>query len=269
MECRTAGDVFLLLKGSDFVLHDILHALDDIDITFAEKDDNVSSSPPLPTQPSSLIDFEIVLRKWCNLYLSSEYRCFISNHELIGISQRDSTQYYAHIGGTKHSSLEERRKIKSTLYTFFQTYVKGRYADGAIDSYVMDAYIDKQDTVWIIDFNLMWNKRTDPLLFKWDDLRKLAEKMSTEAKIYEGTCEEQVEESQYCDNPSSLIPEMRVVEIEKEVLSNPLSSYRGPIDAVNLASLGSETNTSNSSDNCISSSTFDEFRKLCERPSMM
>ena len=102
MECRTAGDVFLLLKGSDFVLHDILHALDDIDITFAEKDDNVSSSPPLPTQPSSLIDFEIVLRKWCNLYLSSEYRCFISNHELIGISQRDSTQYYAHIGGTKH-----------------------------------------------------------------------------------------------------------------------------------------------------------------------
>ena len=133
----------------------------------------------------------------------------------------------------------------------------------------MDAYIDKQDTVWIIDFNLMWNKRTDPLLFKWDDLRKLAEKISTEAKIYEGTCEEQVEESQYCDNPSSLIPEMRVVEIEKEVLSNPLSSYRGPIDAVNLASLGSETNTSNSSDNCISSSTFDEFRKLCERPSMM
>lgn len=60
LKCQTPGDVYLLLKSSDFVMHDITHAVED---------------------PSS-VEYELVLRKWCNLHPSMEFRCFVYNHEL-------------------------------------------------------------------------------------------------------------------------------------------------------------------------------------------
>lgn len=60
LKCQTPGDVYLLLKSSDFVMHDITHAMED---------------------PSS-IEYELVLRKWCNLHPSMEFRCFVYNHEI-------------------------------------------------------------------------------------------------------------------------------------------------------------------------------------------
>jgi len=52
-------------------------------------------------------------------------------------------------------------------------------------------------------------------------------------------------------------PEMRVVTTENEVHYDPLSSYKGPIDAVDLASEEGGGGLH----------SFQEFMKMCEKPS--
>jgi hypothetical protein len=72
LKCQKPGDVYLLVKSSDFCLHDVLHALDDCR---PEKDHDIPDPPP--TQ-----QLVLVLRKWCNLHPSMEFRCFVRQDEL-------------------------------------------------------------------------------------------------------------------------------------------------------------------------------------------
>jgi len=60
LKCQTPGDLYLLMKSSDFVMHDLTHAVED----------------------PSTVQYELVLRKWCTLHPSMEFRCFVYNHEL-------------------------------------------------------------------------------------------------------------------------------------------------------------------------------------------
>ena len=111
MKCRTPGDVYLLLKSSDFVVHDLLYAWDDLaDSNLVATDDGVGTGDRYKCDGGSEIDggmgqggdnrqsgtdeetsgndtqtgfqFELVLRKWCNLHPSMEFRCFVFGHEL-------------------------------------------------------------------------------------------------------------------------------------------------------------------------------------------
>ena len=70
LKCKTPGDIYLLIKSSDFCLHDVLRN------TWKECSDydrnNDSAAPEL----------ELTLRKWCNLFPSMEFRCFVRQHEL-------------------------------------------------------------------------------------------------------------------------------------------------------------------------------------------
>ena len=70
MKCQTPGDVYLLLKSSDFVMYDITHAMDDTKIEEGE------------VETKNHQGYELVLRKWCNLYASMEFRGFVNNHHL-------------------------------------------------------------------------------------------------------------------------------------------------------------------------------------------
>lgn len=73
LQCSTVGDVYLLLKSSDFCMFDITHALDGVQMDDDEStDDNQGLS----------IEYELVLRKWSNLHASMEFRCFVSNRNL-------------------------------------------------------------------------------------------------------------------------------------------------------------------------------------------
>jgi len=71
LKCETPGDVYLLLKSSDFCMHDLLHALDGVD----------ASSLVIPSEKKT-VEYELVLRKWCNLWASMEFRCFVAKHKL-------------------------------------------------------------------------------------------------------------------------------------------------------------------------------------------
>lgn len=91
LQCSTVGDVYLLLKSSDFCMFDITHALDGVRMEDDEEtDDNQGLS----------IEYELVLRKWSNLHASMEFRCFVSNHNLgkteIEEKHVDSSKIHSH-----------------------------------------------------------------------------------------------------------------------------------------------------------------------------
>ena len=107
-------------------------------------------------------------------------------------------------------------------------------------NFVFDVYIDKQDRVWLLDFNV-WGKQTDPLLFSWDELSSIA---SLEAEEHDALTH---------DNRR---PEIRVVETVNQIHQDPLASYRAPIDAVDLASMSG-----------FDATAFQKFMAKCMKPS--
>eukprot|EP00586_Coscinodiscus_wailesii_P021958 CAMPEP_0172495964 /NCGR_PEP_ID=MMETSP1066-20121228/79761_1 /TAXON_ID=671091 /ORGANISM="Coscinodiscus wailesii, Strain CCMP2513" /LENGTH=322 /DNA_ID=CAMNT_0013267995 /DNA_START=126 /DNA_END=1094 /DNA_ORIENTATION=+ len=193
LKCTSAKEVYLLFKSSDFVVHDLEHALESQDEQHRQGDNDNS------------FEFCLVLRKWCHLHRSMEFRCFVKNHQLIAISQRDHTQYYPHLS----SSLP---RIRDLIHFEFHENIKSRFV---LSCYVVDLYIDTRGKVWVLDFNV-WGEQTDSLLFSWDELNSGGE-------VMEGVDDGLV---------------VRLVQGEKEVRGDPLASYRAPIDVVSLASHG-------------------------------
>ena len=179
LKCETVGDVYLLLKSSDFAAFDLnqatTHVMD-------------PSSSPVD------VKYQLVLKKWSNLYPSQEFRVFVWQKQIRAISQRQATQYYPHV-------LERVDHYQQLIDQFWDEHMER----APCDDVVMDVYIDKNDRVWVIDFNV-WGSRTDALLFSWSELAHLQD------------------------------VEMRVVETERQVRADPLSSYRAPIDVLHVGS---------------------------------
>jgi hypothetical protein len=143
MECRTPNDVYLLLKSSDFITHDLEQAFDGC-VDQAE------------------IPYHLVLRKSFNLNPSLEFRCFVRNKRLIAISQREMN-YFEFL-----FDLRESFKVK------IQEFVE-RISDFPESNYVFDVYIPPpHERLWLIDIN-PWAPRTDPLLFSWLEILQLPE----------------------------------------------------------------------------------------------
>lgn len=223
LKCSTVGDVYLLLKSSDFCMFDLEHALDDIELQ------QQKNSSPI----EKVIEYELVLRKWSNLHASMEFRCFVTHHCLLGICQRNHAEYYPHLP-------KECGKIKGLILDFFKVYIQHNFANGRISDYVFDVYVDKNDCVWLIDFNL-WSTRTDALMFTWEELLEMAT-----TRMDEG------------GNVHDEETEMRVVMNEYDIRFDPLASYRAPIDTVALARKDPGEDGLQS---------FEDFMAMCARPS--
>ena len=258
MKCETPGDVYILLKSSEFVMHDILHTYDTFDGT-----SNVDTTTG-DTQDDT-VQYELVLRKWSNLHASQEFRCFVANNMLVAVSQRNHTQHYQHLTNSY-------MKIRSQIREFFVDTVQNRFASGAISKYVFDCYVDKNGRVWLVDFN-PWSTRTDSLLFTWEELLRIAADAATDefqsaandvlqsaandvlqsgANDVDGEEEGKNDEIISCENTN---PHMKVVETELEVRHDPISSFRAPIETVDLMSDADGANS------------FQDFMAMCEKPS--
>lgn len=83
LKCQTPADVYLLLKSSDFISHDLDRAFDDC----------VDYDPALSLEGLSLEEggrrrrgwsFELVLKKWFDMPRSQEWRCFVRENRLLG-----------------------------------------------------------------------------------------------------------------------------------------------------------------------------------------
>jgi len=212
LKCQYPGDVYLLLKSSDFVMHDLL--------TIGKNQEN------------NVSDCHLVLRKWCNLHASMEFRCFVYNTNLVAICQRNHTQHYKHV-------VRDRMLFRSQIMDFFDDYITENFR---LENYIFDVYIDKQERVWLIDFNV-WGRQTDGLLFEWDELDQLAGLPIVESGV---------SPPEMLGDLDNAHPVIRVVETENAIRHDPLASYRAPTDAVDLATVGG--------------AEFEEFMKLCENP---
>lgn len=143
MECRTPGDVYLLLKSSDFVTHDLGHAFDDC----------------VEDGPSPQIDYHLALRKTVQLNPSLEFRCFVRNRQILGICQRDQNHF--------EFLFKMQDKLRERIQDFFERRLKHTFPD---PNFAFDVYIPPpHERVWLIDVN-PWALRTDPLLFSWLEL---------------------------------------------------------------------------------------------------
>mmetsp|Transcript_26549 Transcript_26549/g.56458 ORF Transcript_26549/g.56458 Transcript_26549/m.56458 type:complete len:526 (+) Transcript_26549:60-1637(+) len=324
LKCQTPGDVYLLLKSSEFVAFDLEKAWEDLDSDLdldsdsggnpaeecQEKKEGNDDEQNTNGETKAPINFryELVLRKWCNLHPSMEFRCFVYEHELVAISQRHHSKFYNHLqhpsvtdDGRDHDNntsstssndcnVEHEKNIPATspsaypitphpiaiqIQKFFRTYIRHRFpnANGNTSSfhkYVVDVYIDSQDRVWIIDFNV-WADRTESLLFSWEELMELGHTMTNfkknlainndEWKINANNDTESNEAKTISDSDAIMIPppEMRVVTRDmKSMTYDPLSIFRGPTDVMDL--MGG---------NGGASEEFEEFMKQCVKPSEM
>lgn len=201
MKCQTPGDVYILLKSSDFCSHDLLYAFSN-----CEEQDQADSVP-----------YHLILRKWCNLHVSMEFRCFVTQRKLAAVSQREHTQYYPYLKNEKDSILD-------LIVNFYLRCIRPKFL---LQKFVFDCYVDKNQKVFLIDFNV-WGQSTDSLLYDWEEL------------------------NDYCfsENHCTIF---RLVENEGEVRHNPLASYRAPIDAIDLAS------------DSLGANSFEEFISFCSK----
>ncbi|KAH0846233.1 hypothetical protein AYO21_02614 [Fonsecaea monophora] len=188
MECRTPNDVYLLLKSSDFVTHDLEHAFDGC--TIAENTNSAdrtegdcgNASGDSKEKAFPEVPYHLVLRKAFNLNPSLEFRCFIREGRLIAISQREMNHF--------DFLFDLRDSFKKLIQEFLEQHLLpgGGGKTFPDENFVVDVYIPPpHDRVWLIDIN-PWAPRTDPLLFSWLELLQLPipEASGPKSKIREG-----------------------------------------------------------------------------------
>jgi hypothetical protein len=160
MACRTPSDIYLLLKSSDFITHDLEHAFDDC-IDDPEGSTSNSSTEPIPKTLDD-ISYTLVLRKWLELNPSLEFRCFVRARTLIAMTQRDLNHF--------DFLFPMADQLRDLIQSFFDERLKGTFPD---PNFAFDVYIPPpHKRVWLIDVN-PWAPRTDPLLFSWLELLQL------------------------------------------------------------------------------------------------
>ncbi|KAI9897206.1 hypothetical protein N3K66_008228 [Trichothecium roseum] len=149
LKCTSPNDIYLLLKSSLFVSHDLVHAFD--------------GCTPLPS--SRPFQPVLVLRPFFSPHVALEFRCFVKHRSLIGISQRD-LNYYSFLN-------DLRPQIWRRIRTFFLQTLRHTFPDESFifDVYVPESHADRDGLgkVRLIDIN-PWAPRTDTLLFGWEEL---------------------------------------------------------------------------------------------------
>lgn len=156
----TSDDIYLLLKSSNYIMHDLLYPYDEVKDS-REKGD---------------VSHDLILREWIeNFNPSLEFRVFVMKGKIIGISQRDIRTEYIYLHDIKD-------EVRSTIDDFFEEAFTKNYFEGkSIDeqNLVLDLYVDiKTHYLKVIDIN-PFARSTEPLLFTWNELltQEPAEKM--------------------------------------------------------------------------------------------
>ncbi|KAF8895450.1 D123-domain-containing protein [Infundibulicybe gibba] len=150
LKCTEPSEVYILLKSSDFIAHDLSREL-----VF----DGCGVGDYAP------YELELVLRKWYPIDRSRELRCFVRQNKLLGvascISQRDPN-YYEFL----NDSLTQAQ-ITSAVEQYWKEKIKPKWE---LNDYIFDILLTRDlMRAHILDFN-PYSPRTDPLLFTYEEL---------------------------------------------------------------------------------------------------
>jgi len=113
LACGTPGEVFLLLKSSDFCQSD------------------VRSSEQSSVRPA------LVLRKYLELNPSLEFRCFVRGGKLRFACQRDPSRFHPFL-----NEPEMKQKIARLLDEFIERIVVPRFDSQGASGFVADVYVE-------------------------------------------------------------------------------------------------------------------------------
>ncbi|KAG7665405.1 CDC123 [[Candida] subhashii] len=147
IKCTSVNDIYLLLNASD-------HIVDDLESAF-------SAVKPIPE--ASEIEYELVLKEWRDVNPALEFRVFIKDDKILGISQRD-LNHYDYLESIRD---ELNDKIQSFIY---EKVIPTVGIHTILSKYIVDVYIPRPfDKVYIIDIN-PFSRKSDSLLFTWNEL---------------------------------------------------------------------------------------------------
>lgn len=146
LRCITSADVYLVLNASDHAAHDLDgHIYDECE----DKKEGTHLEP------------ELVLKKWiADFNPALEFRVFIKNRRILGVSQRDVNHY------------EFLQELKSKFHQLIQDFQQTTLAKSAfpLNDYILDVYIPRPyKDITIIDIN-PFTRKWDSLLFTWHEL---------------------------------------------------------------------------------------------------
>lgn len=149
LKCENASDIYLLLNSSDHIAHDI-------DDAFNECSEE---------EKQTKVPYELVLRKWMDINSALEFRVFIKNRVIVGVSQRD-LNYYDYLDKLVPT-------FRAKIDDMFALVIEPGLED---DCVIVDIYIPRPfSKVWLIDFN-PFSRKTDSLLFTWHELLQINHK---------------------------------------------------------------------------------------------
>lgn len=162
--------MYLLLKSSDFVTHDLEQVFDGC------VDDGCNSPSPSTSTDvdatTSEIPYTLVLRRTIPALIPSlEIRCFVRRRKLLCMCQRDLNHY------DFLPSLVPL--LKGLIERFFREKLRETFPE---ENFVFDVYIPQpkeRGRVWLIDVN-PWAGRTDPLLFSWLEVLRMPDPVAHE-----------------------------------------------------------------------------------------
>ncbi|OWF36397.1 cell division cycle protein 123 homolog [Mizuhopecten yessoensis] len=211
LRCTCPSDVYLLLKSSEFITHDLTqpfsHCKD------CENKNNVT------------VTYELVLRKWQSLASGMEFRCFVRNGKLVAICQRNHTEHYEFISKMKD-------EIVSDIKAFFYHMVAGKFPS---KNYVFDAYRRDKGKLLLIDFN-PFGAVTDSLLFSWDELEGCIGEKQQQGQQENNELQGSTDATSSMDTPDDKEPIFRFVEHPEGVQPHPYSCFGIPEDIKDLTS---------------------------------
>lgn len=171
MACTTPNDIYLLLKSSDFITHDLEQVFDDCEDESEDESESVGEDEESAVDGSlSKIPYHLSLRKTIPAFNPAlEIRCFVRSRNLLCMCQRD----------LNHFDFLPRLipKLRSLIQDCFDKNLRS-FPD---QNFVFDVYIPPpHDRVWLIDLN-PWAQRTDPLLFSWMEILNMRGEEQTSA----------------------------------------------------------------------------------------
>ncbi|KAK4135436.1 D123-domain-containing protein [Trichocladium antarcticum] len=245
MKCTSANDIYILLKSSSFISHDLDHAFDDT----TALPPSAHHQPPQPTPPFTPV---LVLRAFFNPLPSLEFRCFAKDRALVAIAQRD-LNYYAFLRSLRPQILRRVRELFAKLRVsfpdgcfVFDVYIpEAAYNDDDDDE--SDSNSSRLGRARLIDIN-PWAPKTDPLLFDWAELldMKVARPLLGSDADVQGADGGGAEEEEETETETETEPEdeceVRLVEHDDPAAYNfsspQYSAHKLPRDVVDASMAG-------------------------------